>query len=283
MHRPPSGYWGYCCCGWLAVGETVQRRGVTATVSLLWILLIPTTSQAATGNGVSVKWPAPITLNIFQLHFNSIGFELLLKNLQWNWLQGVISTQRSWLSIGNFSLWKNTIFLQQWDFPSIFVSKVIPQVHSHQSVSPMSWIFTASNHVYTWPLAAAGVTQLHGPWISRNCTLSVQHQVHMHWPFPNRGLDANFPNYSWTHGSWSTLLQVVACCLAAPSHYLNHGWLINNYTHMKKVWWNFLQNWNVFMQGKTFQKVAYKMAAILFRFQCIKLMSLCKREDTQKQ
>ena len=28
------------------------------------------------------------------------------------------------------------------------------------------------------------------------------------------------------HRSWSTLAQVMACCLTAPSHYLNQRWLI---------------------------------------------------------
>ena len=30
----------------------------------------------------------------------------------------------------------------------------------------------------------------------------------------------------WRHRSWSTLAQVMACCLTAPSHYLNQCWLI---------------------------------------------------------
>ena len=30
----------------------------------------------------------------------------------------------------------------------------------------------------------------------------------------------------WQHRSWSTLAQVMACCLAAPSHYLNQCWFI---------------------------------------------------------
>ena len=29
----------------------------------------------------------------------------------------------------------------------------------------------------------------------------------------------------WHQGSRSTLVQVMACCLTAPSHYLNHCWL----------------------------------------------------------
>ena len=30
----------------------------------------------------------------------------------------------------------------------------------------------------------------------------------------------------WCHITWSTLVQVMACCLTAPSHYLNQCWLI---------------------------------------------------------
>ena len=30
----------------------------------------------------------------------------------------------------------------------------------------------------------------------------------------------------WRHRSWSTLTQVMACCLVTPSHYLNQCWLI---------------------------------------------------------
>ena len=30
----------------------------------------------------------------------------------------------------------------------------------------------------------------------------------------------------WWHRIWSTLGQVMACCLTAPSHYLNQCWLI---------------------------------------------------------
>ena len=29
----------------------------------------------------------------------------------------------------------------------------------------------------------------------------------------------------WLQSSWSTLVQVMACCLATPSHYLNQCWL----------------------------------------------------------
>ena len=37
----------------------------------------------------------------------------------------------------------------------------------------------------------------------------------------------------WCWRSWSTLVQVMACCLSAPSHYLNQCWLI-----ISKVLWH---------------------------------------------
>ena len=37
----------------------------------------------------------------------------------------------------------------------------------------------------------------------------------------------------WSWRSWSTLVQVKACCLTAPSHYLNQCWLI-----ISKVLWH---------------------------------------------
>ena len=46
-------------------------------------------------------------------------------------------------------------------------------------------------------------------------------------------LNSLLPNDAiWQHGSRSTMVQVMACCLTAPSHYLNQSWLINT-----KVQW----------------------------------------------
>ena len=41
------------------------------------------------------------------------------------------------------------------------------------------------------------------------------------------GLNSLWPGDAiWWHGTRSTLAQVMACCLTAPSHYLNQCWLI---------------------------------------------------------
>ena len=42
---------------------------------------------------------------------------------------------------------------------------------------------------------------------------------------------------TWWHKSKSTLLQVMDCCLKAPSHYLNQYWLLMKYCgiHLKTI------------------------------------------------
>ena len=52
----------------------------------------------------------------------------------------------------------------------------------------------------------------------------------------------------WRHISGSTLVQVMACCLTAPSHHLNQHWLIINevlwFTLIDQVDYNELENYN---------------------------------------
>ena len=47
---------------------------------------------------------------------------------------------------------------------------------------------------------------------------------------------------TWHHGSGSTLAQVMACCLTAPSHYLNLCWLIISKVHWHSHEGNFTQD-----------------------------------------
>ena len=47
------------------------------------------------------------------------------------------------------------------------------------------------------------------------------------WIVKQTALNPLWPNDAiWRHRSGSTLAQVMACCLTAPSHYLNQFWLI---------------------------------------------------------
>ena len=64
----------------------------------------------------------------------------------------------------------------------------------------------------------------------------------------------------WHHRSGSTLGQVMACCLMAPSHYLNQSWLIVK----GKLQWNLNQYTPIFVVGNAFEIVVCKTSATLF-------------------
>ena len=53
-------------------------------------------------------------------------------------------------------------------------------------------------------------------------------QLFIQW-FPAEFFNSFWPRDTiWRHRSKSTLVQVMACCLTAPSHYMNQWWLIIN-------------------------------------------------------
>ena len=55
--------------------------------------------------------------------------------------------------------------------------------------------------------------------------------------WPSDTINSLWPNDAiWWHSSGSTLAQVMACCLMAPSHYQNQCWL-----DISKVWWHIFE------------------------------------------
>ena len=72
------------------------------------------------------------------------------------------------------------------------------------------------------------------------------------------------------HGSCLTLFQVMACCLAAPSHYLKQSWLI-----IIRPLRNFSIKFQLRLQKiipeNAFENAVCRMAAILFRPQHVNL------------
>ena len=63
----------------------------------------------------------------------------------------------------------------------------------------------------------------------------------------------------WRHRTWSTLAQVMACCLTAPSHYLNQCWLI-----ISKVLWHSSEdipwdNLKILPVSQTRSKIAFSI------------------------
>ena len=63
-------------------------------------------------------------------------------------------------------------------------------------------------------------------------------------------------------------LWLVTCL--ATSHNLNQCWIIIMWTHLYKFKWNFIWNWNIFIEETAFKNVVCKTAAILFWPQCAK-------------
>ena len=64
----------------------------------------------------------------------------------------------------------------------------------------------------------------------------------------------------WHHGSLSALVEVMAWCLMAPSHYLSHSWLVLSLE--LSIFQYFVQNSKIFIQGNTFENAICKMAAM---------------------
>ena len=74
----------------------------------------------------------------------------------------------------------------------------------------------------------------------------------------------------WQHRTGSTLAQVMACCLTAPSHYLNQYWLIINWIlwHLPKT--NFIENTQDVNSSNEFEKIFFKIPSTYLRGQWVK-------------
>ena len=69
----------------------------------------------------------------------------------------------------------------------------------------------------------------------------------------------------WHHRPLSSLVQVMACCPTAPSHYLNQCWHTVNWTLWNKLRWNFNQNIMIFILKKTAWKYCLQILVRLVR------------------
>ena len=59
---------------------------------------------------------------------------------------------------------------------------------------------------------------------------------------------------------------------SAPSHYLNQRWNIVNWTIGNQLQWNLNRNLYIAIQENSFENIAWKMAAILSRPQCVNVL-----------
>ena len=108
-----------------------------------------------------------------------------------------------WLSAGLWYLQCRPIYTQ----PAVEIISIV--------VIPVCWMLNAESQL------CQKITEFHhdGSMITwswqimcnKACTL-----INLSWP----------NDTIWRHWSGSTLAQVMACCLTAPSHYLNQCWLV---------------------------------------------------------
>ena len=65
------------------------------------------------------------------------------------------------------------------------------------------------------------------PWVVSFTSPSIAYSVDSSKRISPKMINLLRPSDAiWRHRSWSTLAQVMACCLTASSHYLNQCWLI---------------------------------------------------------
>ena len=62
----------------------------------------------------------------------------------------------------------------------------------------------------------------------------------------------------WPHRSGSTLAQVMACCLTAPSHYLNQCWLVISKVQWESPQGNFTREFSVINHYNYLFKISWK-------------------------
>ena len=73
-------------------------------------------------------------------------------------------------------------------------------------------------------------------------------------------INSLWPNDAiWRHKSRSTLAQVMACCLTAPSHYLNQCWLI-----FSKVQWHSVEGNLTRDSSPSITKISLKITCLKF-------------------
>ena len=102
---------------------------------------------------------------------------------------------------------------------------VLVSLLTHICVTRPQWVKTNATRVYQFEKSLKNtlvrlLPHLRGQWVNSL------------WP----------SDTIWRHRSGSTLVQVMACCLTAPSHYLNQCWLIISKVQRYSAEKNFTRN-----------------------------------------
>ena len=105
--------------------------------------------------------------------------------------------------------------------------------------------------IVTFPVLKPDITWKLGQYHAYRCPGSLHHEVISNYylvVIPENIwmqliLNSSGPSDAiWRHRSGSTLAQVMACCLMAPSHYLNQCWLIINKVQLHSSEGNFTRD-----------------------------------------
>ena len=122
------------------------------------------------------------------------------------------------------------LFWQNYNLYLEFLSSLNSWSHIHVCVKPCACIWPSTLHYQA-------ICRYNADWnvkhISYHVSLDINDSISSLW---NRWHQSNgwqnrfnspWPSDTiWWYRSGSTLAQVMACCLTAPSHYLNQSWLI---------------------------------------------------------
>ena len=114
-------------------------------------------------------------------------------------------------NIATNNVWISSIILIKCQNHTL-INILIPLCSKHELVLPIS-LQSQDTHDNgaTWSDLLTHICVTRGRWVHSLCPSDTM----------------------WWHKSGSTLAQVMACCLTAPSHYLNQCWLI-----ISKVQWH---------------------------------------------
>ena len=114
--------------------------------------------------------------------------------------------------------WKNALHIASKNRSYL---QLCPHLGS-RSGEVMYWakiILTSNSLVRLCQKRSVSESKLSGHQSASHCWLIVfSYEFNSLWP----------SDAIWCHKTWSTLVQVVGCCLTAPNHYLNRCWLNPN-------------------------------------------------------
>ena len=151
-------------------------------------------------------------------------------------MQLLFLTTHEWIYWIHFSFY---IFIILWVYRFRNIRRVGITFSNFNSLWPKDVIMRSGNGLL--PVQCQAITwispDLLSIWSAKTKFSEIGIKIWKHFfqvnAFENKINSLGPSDAIWHWRSWSTLVQVMACCLTAPSHYLNQCWLI-----ISKVQWH---------------------------------------------